>query len=766
MAVRGWIVRCLAMVVCATALVPATASADSKWWKHSLSSSKRPGPDVLYAPRPHSPQLENKGVWRARPILISGASAYRDGEFLYQDFLYDDHGARGGARDPGDPRTPIDSFSVPSGTYTYPTDPVYAGNAADIVELRVKPLADSTAFRLTLNTLKDPSLVAATIAIGDSATPQPFPHGANASAPAQWFLTVHGNTADMLDAATGTPAPEQPNVSVDLERRQIEVRVPHTVWDPGTGVVRLAAGVGLWDKVNDRYLIPQAAADATHPGGSTLATPTAFFNAAFRYDEPIQKPDFTVLLDPGWWRDRAQGNSLAGGNLTPFHADVDFAKLAADVDDDMPGQRGGVPQTGPMNRILVSRFETAQGTDYSNPCLTAAQTPNGVTTTAFNSACRGELTGRLQPYAIYVPPQEPADGYRLTLLLHALAGNYNQFLGSRHTAQFAARGGGSIVITPEARGPDGFYFGHPGADVFEVWADVARRYPLAPRRTAVAGYSMGGYGTWKLAVQFPDLFARAQPTVGPPLLGNSQTLTPFGETVTTDVLGSLRHVPVLIWLGIGDTTVPYLFAKPNADELDRLGYRYELDSFAPFNFSILGIPVPDHIFFALNDQYQPAADFLDDAVAKRDPAHVTYAYKRSMDSPQVGLSGGHAYWVSGVKLRSAAGDAVGTIDVRSHGFGVGDPPVSPTQTGSGVLTGGATFLAAPFTSQLRTWGDPPVTAVAKQLDITATNVSAVTIDANRARVGCKPKLNVVSDGKLKIKLLGCHGRGRNLKRDG
>jgi C-terminal binding-module, SLH-like, of glucodextranase len=308
MAVRGWIVRCLAMVVCATALVPATASADSKWWKHSLSSSKRPGPDVLYAPRPHSPQLENKGVWRARPILISGASAYRDGEFLYQDFLYDDHGARGGARDPGDPRMPIDSFSVPSGTYTYPTDPVYAGNAADIVELRVKPLADSTAFRLTLNTLKDPSLVAATIAIGDSATPQPFPHGANASAPAQWFLTVHGNTADMLDAATGTPAPEQPNVSVDLERRQIEVRVPHTVWDPGTGVVRLAAGVGLWDKVNDRYLIPQAAADATHPGGSTLATPTAFFNAAFRYDEPIQKPDFTVLLDPGWWRDRAQGN--------------------------------------------------------------------------------------------------------------------------------------------------------------------------------------------------------------------------------------------------------------------------------------------------------------------------------------------------------------------------------------------------------------------------------------------------------------------------
>jgi len=43
----------------------------------------RPGPDILYWPLAHAPQLENSGPWRARPILISGASAYRDGEFLY-----------------------------------------------------------------------------------------------------------------------------------------------------------------------------------------------------------------------------------------------------------------------------------------------------------------------------------------------------------------------------------------------------------------------------------------------------------------------------------------------------------------------------------------------------------------------------------------------------------------------------------------------------------------------------------------------------------
>src|SRR5881397_3888874 len=115
----------------------------------------RPGPDVLYAPATTAPQLANAAPWKADPILVSGASAYRGGEFLYQDYLYDDNGGSFN-RDPSDPRTGADTFSQPSGTYTYPSAPRYADNAADLVELRVKPVAGATAFRLTLNTLLDP----------------------------------------------------------------------------------------------------------------------------------------------------------------------------------------------------------------------------------------------------------------------------------------------------------------------------------------------------------------------------------------------------------------------------------------------------------------------------------------------------------------------------------------------------------------------------------------------------------------------------------
>ncbi len=200
-------------------------------------SAPLPGPEILYAPPAQAPQLENApgSGWKAKPILISGASAYSHGEFLYQGYVYDDHGAK----EVLDPTNPMispggdasggDTFSEPDGTYTYPTGAGYDENAANLIELRVRPKAKTTAFRITLNTLENPDLVATAIAIGGSeGETHPFPFGANVSAPAQYFLTVHGETATLTDAASGAEvAGPAPTVSVDLARRQITVEVAH-----------------------------------------------------------------------------------------------------------------------------------------------------------------------------------------------------------------------------------------------------------------------------------------------------------------------------------------------------------------------------------------------------------------------------------------------------------------------------------------------------------------------------------------------------------
>src|SRR4051794_12361880 len=229
----------------------------------SVSSGERPGPDLLYADAPAAPQLENVAPWKAPPILVSGAEAYRDGEFMYQDFLFDDHGATG-TQDPNDPFNEIENmFSPKHGTLSYPTDTAtYANNAADLVELRVKPLPDATALRVTLNTLKDPKRVAFTVALGDSSGPLPWPHGAGVVSPAQLFLTVHGTTAELLDAATPKPVTPAPTATVDVARRQIDVRIPYATWDPRDSVVRMAAGVGLWDGAAGTYAKPGPVASA------------------------------------------------------------------------------------------------------------------------------------------------------------------------------------------------------------------------------------------------------------------------------------------------------------------------------------------------------------------------------------------------------------------------------------------------------------------------------------------------------------------------
>jgi hypothetical protein len=694
----------------------------------TVDSGPRPGPDVLYAPPADAPQLRNTGPWRAEPILVSGAQAYRDGEWLYQDFLFDDHGATGVA-DSNDPYGPGDHlYSPTAGTFTYPTDPVYAHNAADLVELRIRPLRGATVFRVTLNTLQDPELTAVTIALGASDAARVWPHGAGVSSPAERFLTVHGDEAELIDAATGSPAAVAPTASVDLERRQIEIRVPHRAWDPGREVVRTTIGVGLWDVDAGTYLAPAPeAATATTPGGGT-PDGVAIVNVGPRFDEPWPLVAGATMADTAagatatapWWRERQQSLQLTAGDVTPFSADVDFGKLADRVDD-----ASGIPTTGPINRILASNYVFGQGLDPTEVCYDIGRVDRG-------AGCVGRFVGQLQPYTLYVPDgPRPEDGYGLTLLLHSLSANYNQYAASRNQSQLGDRDAGSLVVTPGGRGPDGFYKGIAETDTFEVWADVARHYELDPTWTTVSGYSMGGFGTYRLLARYPDLFARGFSVVGRPGSAGDQ-------------LASLRHTPLLLWNAAGDELVSVDTAEAAHAALIEAGIRHTYDLF----------PTADHLTLAGNDEYGLGAAYLGDHRVDRDPGHVTYVVDPREDSVAGDVVADHAYWFSEVTVRDAAAAPTGTIDVRSAAvpFGVREP--QPTAAGGGVLTGGH-LPALAFVERGVTWAPTTSAPYDDRLEITATNVGHVTIDIERARVSCDVELAVTTDGPLTVDLPGC-----------
>ncbi|MEA2123225.1 MAG: hypothetical protein QOI80_7 [Solirubrobacteraceae bacterium] len=702
----------LGVVVALAIVSPAQAGSLPK-----VKSGHRPGPDVLYEKAARAPQLENVAPFRAKPILVSGATAYRRGEFLYQDFLYDSHGAAGVA-DTSDPFTVSDyTFSPKAGSLTYPSDPVYANDAADLVELRVKPLTDATAFRITLNTLNDPEKTATTIAIGNSDELRAWPFGAGVSSHAQYFLTVHGSTAELRDAGTDAPVTPAPAAAVDTERRQIVVTVPHAAWNPGTDTVALAAGVGLWDAAAGEYLAPAASRTETTPGGAA-ANGARLFNLAFRgHAEPFPDlsslPAGVTIADAAagakylgsWWREKAQADTLASGDVSAFKADVDFGKLARKVRDD-----ADVPKNGPMDRILASHRVFGQGIDYAQLCGGLAAAISAY------KPCEGPLVGQLQPYALYVPDKpRPARGYGFTLLMHSLSANYNQYAGSKHQSQLGERGKGSLVATPAGRGPDGFYRDVAEADSFEVWADVARRYKLDAGLSSASGYSMGGLGTFHMLSRWPDLFARGFAVVG------------AGDP--DEDLASLRNTPIMMWNATADELVNANTYETTVRELTALGLRFTSYVFL----------VADHLTLATNDEYGPGADFLGTHRVHRNPAHVTYVVDPETNSPRAGSIADHAYWLSGLTVKEGA--ARGTIDVRSLGFGRKDPPAGSVEDGAGTLDGGSRG-PTPYASQTLAWGKAPKAARADKLVVTATDVATAVVDARRARVSCHPDVDL------------------------
>jgi hypothetical protein len=315
-------------------------------------------------------------------------------------------------------------------------------------------------------------------------------------------------------------------------------------------------------------------------------------------------------------------------------------------------------------------------------------------------------------------------------------------------SQLGERGGGSIVITPDGRAPSGFYYGYAGADAFEVWADVASRYSLDPALSAIAGVSMGGYGTYKLETQYPDLFAKAFPVVAPPAYYWVPPLPPTDgqDSNTKRMLPSLRQVPQLIWNAALDELVPVTGPLDQVAALDHLGYRYTFDLFT----------TAEHLTLEINDQFKTAADWMGSTAVDRDPSHVTYVVNPTMDFPALGTVADHAYWLNDLTLRDPGGDApLGQVDARSEGLGRADPPVGPRRISPLKLLPAGHLGRLPYTEQSRAWGAPPPAAVRDVLHLDAQNLATATVNVARAGLSCFPQLDVTTDGPLTLTLAGC-----------
>jgi dienelactone hydrolase len=697
-------------------------------------SPPNPGPELLDGELSTAPQLENGDGWDADPIMVSGTDAYVDGEYLYQDFVYDDHGANTTDEPlPPNPQpsdeTTYGENGLMTGDVVYPTDEdTYRHNAADLLEFRAQPVSEGIRYRITLQTMVEPDAAAAFVAIDTE------PDASRESDDLGYGIGDLGIAVDHELVAWGTDAEldgEPVACSVDVERNQIEVTVP---LKPGEETWRHYVGVGLFDAEERQFREIQEQPDEERPGGSHGENPPPIFNVGFRFDEPMGAPNLdeetleTQLeegtetgsrgIGYGHWRDHEQALALADRDISELHADVDFSALEAGT------TRYNVPSSGFLNRLYVSGTDLGQGI----------------------GADEDVLLNRIQPYAVYVP--EAADGgaesMPLHVHLHSLGSTHNEYATlSPNLLRQLGEERDALILTPGARGPAGWYQDEAELDVFEAWRDLAARYEIDEDRVTIGGFSMGGHGTYRLSSLYPDLFARSFVIAGPP--DEDYFGGPTGGAVdspqnTLRVTDNLRNLPLRTWTGSNDALVPVAGPTNYHEQLREHGYRNELSVFPGYN----------HFAFALRDQWGPAGEYLEEGTVERSPLQVTYRAVPAMDSEEFDLVHDGAYWVSDVEVAPDADE--GLVDVRSLGFGEGEPvPADYEREGT---------EPDPHVKRGTYWRDPITSpAAANELEVDLEGTSAVTIWVDEAELDATAPigLSVTTSDEATITLKSAYG---------
>lgn len=178
-----------------------------------------------------------------------------------------------------------------------------------------------------------------------------------------------------------------------------------------------------------------------------------------------------------------------------------------------------------------------------------------------------------QPYGLFIPKNYDASKkYPLVMMLHGAGSNHR--LALRRVFGKSNADGESdveasryfpewddvdfIVASPYARGTAG-YQGIPEQDVYDVLADVKRRFNIDEDRTYLTGLSMGGGGTLWLGLTRPDLWAAIAPVCPAPPEGTQQ------------LAANAINFPVHFFHGDADPVVPVEGTRKWVAEMQEIG---------------------------------------------------------------------------------------------------------------------------------------------------------------------------------------------------
>jgi predicted peptidase len=121
-----------------------------------------------------------------------------------------------------------------------------------------------------------------------------------------------------------------------------------------------------------------------------------------------------------------------------------------------------------------------------------------------------------------------------------------------------------VLISPQCPKDDWWTSMQQIENLHALTLAIIKNYHIDESRVYLTGLSMGGYGTWALACEYPDLFAAIAPICG----GGQPLLT-----------RKITHIPVCVFHGAKDQVVPISESEKMVNALRSYGGNVEFTIF-------------------------------------------------------------------------------------------------------------------------------------------------------------------------------------------
>lgn len=666
-------------------------------------------------PTPTSPS-QVSGTGCNDKSWFAGVTELCAGKLVYRDYVYDDYGADAGAISPapsllnlasrfGDNGNPFANtpglLSPTAGDSRYP---VGAESTADLVKLVLSRDGSNVNAQFELNALYEANQTLAAVAVDSDNNPE------------TGNVKLLGLTVKGADAV-------------------YEFKVGNAENNTISG------------------LFPMPTATQWRVWAVTAQSDGTVMNVAFRGpDEEAGAtggiPDQVLPNKGNWWEDK-QAAALSAGDISNFVATVESADLGGDKTS--PAAVG----TGFHQRVYTSAFTVPNSTGEG-------MTLKGILgrEKLESSACGQyfHFVGKYQPYGIYIPKSGDNSAPRsLQVILHGCEANHASQTNQPNMQKQFGDDLNRILVSPLGRGPYGFYSDLSERDALDVLDDTIANFNVDLDRVLVGGYSMGGFGSTRLAALYPDRFAGLSnwvgftgsvlntPLPGNPLVEGEKALQGItgdalplqgrigGDINISNYLGNLRHVPSTHSYGALDELVQ---VTTGLDWGQKLGAAQ--DVIYEFYMHLAA----EHLTFIALDEWSKEAAYTKDLKLVKNPSRITYRTNEKMAFPEYGIRHNKAYWLSDIVGRDA-GDIV--LDAESLACSANKAGTTTGQTAGNE--------PVPFVQLFRRLTGMTTAGTSEQkLTATFSNLKSITLDLSGSCLQSGAAYNITTDGPLAVKL--------------